>query len=99
MIRSRTAASRTPAAPLRGRCALHDPAARSPEPAPIRDKEGTEHAFRQARNRPHTESGQLRDRTNAGKPQVRRHPYATVRSRYPLRVEIEATVSHRAYRG
>src|SRR5437764_13316980 len=45
--------SRTPAAPLRGRCALHDPAARSQEPAPIRDKEGTEHAFRQARNRPH----------------------------------------------
>ena len=36
MIRSRTAASRAPAVPLRGRCAPHDPPARSQNPAAIR---------------------------------------------------------------
>ena len=42
MIRSRTAASRAPAAPLRGRCAPLDPPARSQNPAAIRDREQTQ---------------------------------------------------------
>ncbi len=42
MIRSRAAASRAPAAPLRGRFAPPDPAARSQEPAAIRAREHSE---------------------------------------------------------
>ena len=42
MIRSRTAASRAPAAPPRGRCAPLDPPARSQNPAAIRDREQTQ---------------------------------------------------------
>ena len=42
MIRSRAAASRAPAAPLRGRCAPLDPPARSQNPAAIRDREQTQ---------------------------------------------------------
>ena len=64
MIRSRAAASRAPAAPLRGRSAPPDPAARSQEPAAIRAREHSE-------VRPQTVNGpsrnHLRSRGDAGK--------------------------------
>jgi hypothetical protein len=64
MIRSRAAASRAPAAPLRGRSAPPDPAARSQEPAAIRAREHSE-------VRPQTVNGpsrnHLRSRSDAGK--------------------------------
>ena len=54
MIRSRAAASRAPAAPLRGRFAPPDPAARSQEPAAIRARE---HSEARSRNRKYGHRG------------------------------------------
>src|SRR4029077_16763776 len=68
MIRSRPAASRAPAAPLRGRSAPPDPAARSQESAAIRAREHSE-ARPQAVNG--ASRNHLRSRGDAGKRTLR----------------------------
>ena len=68
MIRSRTAASRAPAVPLRGRCAPHDPPARSQDPAAIRAQGADPGIPRPSdHDRETPEIERLRSPTDAGK--------------------------------
>jgi hypothetical protein len=84
MIRSRAAASRAPAAPLRGRFAPPDPAARSQEPAAIRAREHSEARLKTV-NGP--SQNHLRYRGDAGK---RTASGPKERSAEPLALPIRA---------